>query len=517
MVRFSAQDTPNQPGVYVFRNATGEVIYVGKARSLRKRLANYFQPSRRLTADPKLRALIHSIHSYETLPVATEAEALLLESRLIKQYDPRYNIELRDDKRFLHVCVDPAEPFPRLRLVRLRKEDGRLYFGPFPRAGALRQTVDFLSRRFGLRSCRVREPGPEARRHCHDHVIRACLCPCQGTVAPAAYAAMLRQALDVLGGDCGPVVADLRERMAAAAAGRRFEQAAEFRDIIENLEAVCVPIRRFARATLSERGQRGDQDERLTDLQAVLGLGSVPGHIECFDMSCIGGRMAVGSMVCFQGGRPATSEYRRYRIRSERAVDDTAMMREVVARRYRRVMQEGRPFPDLVVVDGGPMQLQAALLALAEVGAPPVPLIGLAKRFETIHVAGRADPITLPAHQPGLRLLQAIRDEAHRFANAYHRALRQRRIADSALLEVEGVGKGRCAALLKALGSVRRIRDLPVAEIAAAVPGLGPALAERVKRHLRERLGPAEAESPAEAGPHRDRERPDPYVHQPGV
>jgi excinuclease ABC subunit C len=495
MVRFRAQDTPNQPGVYVFRNATGEVIYVGKARSLRKRLASYFQPSRTLRADPKLRALIHSIHAYETIQVDSEAEALLLESRLIKQYDPRYNVELRDDKRFLHVCVDFSEPFPRLTLVRLRKDDGRQYFGPFPRAGVLRQTVDFLSRRFGLRVCTVRHPGPEARKHCLDPVIRDCLCPCQGNVTAEAYAKSLGEALAVLSGNCRPVVEELRQRMVVAANARRFEQAAEIRDIIENLQTVCAPTRRFERATLAGRGERqSDEGLRdLQDLQQALALGVVPSHIECFDLSCIGGRLAVGSMVCFRAGRPATAEYRRFRIRAETSTDDAAMMREVVGRRYRRLLREERPLPDLIVVDGGPAQLRAALLALADAGAPPVPVIGLAKRLETIHQPGGADPIALPSHHRGLRLLQALRDEAHRFANAYHRTLRQRRIADSVLLEVPGVGKRRCTALLRAFGSARRLRDASAEAIAAAIPGLGPVLAARIKQHLDVRLPKGDA------------------------
>jgi len=487
MVRFSTQETPNQPGVYIFRNATGEVIYVGKARSLRKRLASYFQPSRRLKADPKLRALIHSIASYETILVESETEALLLESRLIKQYDPRYNVELRDDKRFLHVCVDPAEPFPRLTLVRLRKDDQRLYFGPFPRAGVLRQTVDFLSRRFKLRTCRVRSPDAAVRRHCLDHVIRDCLCPCSGDVSAEAYRQQLDMALDVLRGRCGSVIEELRARMAKAAAATQFETAAELRDIMENIESVCTPIRRFERATIEERGRR--PDGAVNALQEALGLPASPTVIECFDLSNIGGRMAVGSMVCFRDGRPSVPDYRRFRIRSEDAVDDTAMMREVVTRRYGRIVRESRPFPDLIVVDGGRGQLAAALEALDQVGAPAVPVVGLAKRLEEIVVPGRPEALLLPRHHAGLQLLQALRDEAHRFALSYHRKLRQRRIADSILFEIEGVGKKRCAELLRVLGSVRRIRRLPAAEIAAAVPGLGLVLAERIRSHLAGRLG----------------------------
>lgn len=494
MARFSLQETPNRPGVYIFRNATGEVIYVGKARSLRKRLASYFQPSRQLRADPKLRALIHSIASFETIEVASEAEALLLESRLIKQYDPRYNVELRDDKRFLHVCVDPSEPFPRLTLVRLRKDDQRLYFGPFPRAGVLRQTVIFLNRHFGLRSCRVRHPDATARRHCMDAVIRHCVCPCSGDVTPEAYAERLEQALAVLRGQPGAVVEDLKARMAKAAAAQQFEAAAELRDILDNLASIGAPTRRFARATIEARGRR--RDDAVKALQEALDLPRPPAVIECFDMSNIGGRLAVGSMVCFRDGRAAVSDYRRYRIRSEDAADDTAMMAEVVTRRYTRLQREQRPLPDLVVVDGGRGQLNAAQRVLAEVGVGHLPIIGLAKRLEEIVLPDREDTVVLPRHHAGLQLLQALRDEAHRFALAYHRALRRQRIADSILFEVEGVGKGRCAELLRRLGSVRHIRQLSAAEIAEAVPGLGLVLAERIRAHLEQRLGrdPASAE-----------------------
>ena len=482
MLRFAPQETPNQPGVYIFRNAAGEVIYVGKARSLRKRLSSYFQPSRQLQADPKLRALIHSIAAYEIIEVASEAEALLLESRLIKQYAPRYNVELRDDKRFLHVCVDPNEPYPRLTLVRLRKDDKRLYFGPFPRAGVLRQTVDFLSRRFGLRTCAVRDPGPESRRHCLDHVIRDCLCPCSSAVTPESYRQHLEAALDVLRGAGAGVTQELKERMAKAAAARRYEDAAQMRDMIENLDSICAPTRRFLRATIEERGRR--QDDAVKALQEALGLPVPPLVIEGFDLSNIGGRLAVGSLVCFRAGRASTADYRHYRIRSEAATDDTAMMREVVTRRYARLQREGLPLPDLIVVDGGRGQLHAAMMALEQVGVAPRPLLGLAKRREEIFLPGRPDSLILPEHHPGLRLLQALRDEAHRFAISYHRVLRQRRLADSVLLEVEGVGRERCAQLLRALGSVRRLRRCSAEEIAAAVPGLGLVLARRIQAHL---------------------------------
>ena len=262
---------------------------------------------------------------------------------------------------------------------------------------------------------------------------------------------------------------------------------AALRDMIENLESVCAPTRRFARATIEDRERRSV--EAVAALQDALQLPCAPAVIECFDLSNIGGRLAVGSMVCFRGGRPATGDYRRFRIRSQDATDDTAMMREVVARRYGRVLREERAMPDLIVVDGGIGQLHAAVQALEQVGAWPVALIGLAKRREEVFMPGRPETVRLPAPHLGLRLLQALRDEAHRFAISYHRTLRQRRIADSALLEIEGVGKRRGADLLRALGSVRRIRQCSAAEIVAAVPGLGPTLARRIRHHFDQQQG----------------------------
>lgn len=489
MERFSPQDVPNTPGVYIFRNAAGEVIYVGKARSLRKRLSSYFQPSRDTRADPKLRALIHSIEKYETIQVRTESEALILESQLIKQYHPRYNVELRDDKRYLHLCLDPDEPYPRFQYARIRRNDNRLYFGPFPFARVLRETADFLAKRFGLRTCTARLPTAEDHAHCLEHQIRDCCCPCVSKVTPEQYQERLDQAIAVLRGDIKPIVEELEERMRAYARDLRFEDAAELRDMIGNLRTICQPRQRsFVNAT-TERGAAAPGEDGVLDLQQALGIRREPRCIECFDMSNIGGRFAVGSMVCFREGRPSRSDYRRFRIRDEQATDDTAMMREVLTRRYQRLLEKEEALPDLIMVDGGKGQLHTALDVLHEVGMPPTPLLGLAKRNEEVFLPGRPDPILLPRTGLALKLLQAIRDEAHRFAIGYHRQLREQRIKDSLLDEIPGVGAKRRQELLSRLGSARRIADLEPEAIAAAVPGLGPKLAQQVRDFLRRRLG----------------------------
>ncbi len=487
ITKFSAQDVPNAPGVYVFRNQAGEVIYVGKAKSLRKRLGHYFQPSRNRTADPKLRALIHSIASYETFRVSSETEALLFESRLIKQYHPRYNTDLRDDKRFLHICVDPSEVYPRLQLVRIRKNDKRIYFGPFPRAGALRQTVDFLSKRFRLRTCSLRSPGLQAHKHCMEQRLKHCMCPCIGSVSADEYGDRLAEALAVLEGRGGTVLDDVTADMQTAAAALDFEKAAVLRDLIDNLRSVCDPRRRdFRHATL-----RSGEDacaEAVDALQAELGLRARPEVIECFDISMIAGQLAVGSMVCFRGGKPCKKYYRRFRIRRPNATDDTAMMREVLERRYAKDRAGRESMPDLIVVDGGRGQLGAAVAALRAVEAEPVPVIGLAKREEEIIVPGQRQPIRLARHHAALKLLQAIRDEAHRFALTYNRALRRRRIADSVLSEIRGVGPARRQRLLTVFGSVRKLAEATPDEIAAAVPGVGVTLADEILIRIRERL-----------------------------
>jgi len=487
MKRFSSQDVPSGPGVYLFRNSAGEVIYVGKAKSLRKRLATYFQPSRRVKAEPRVRSLINSIAGYEVFSVKSEAEALLLESRFIKEYAPRYNVLLRDDKRFLYVCVDTAEPFPRLVLTRLRKDDGRTYFGPFPRAGALRGTVDCLTKRFGLRTCRPRRPDESTRRHCLEHIVRSCSCPCVGRVTAQEYRERLDQLVRVLRGDVADVLDDLQRQMEKLAGRMRFEDAAKLRDIAENLKFVCAPGRTFVNATL-DSGRPAAKDA-LAALQEALELPRLPEVIECFDISDIAGRLAVGSLVCFRSGRPSAKDYRRFKVNTPEGADDASRVREIVRRRYSRLVNEGRGLPDLIVVDGGRGQLNAALKALEAVDLSRVPVLGLAKKREEIYLPDREAPLVLPRHHEGLKLLQALRDESHRFALSYHRSLRRRRILNSLLADIEGVGPKRQEQLLRQFGSVRKLRKADPRAIADAVPHLGLNLARRIHDYLKRQSG----------------------------
>lgn len=477
---FRPGDIPARPGVYVYRDRFGTVIYVGKASNLRRRMSHYFQPSQARRADPKLRSLIHSIDRWEIFPVKSEDEALILESRFIKEYAPHYNILLRDDKRYPMLKIDRNERFPRVRLTRLRKKDSCLYFGPFPHGSAMRRLAEYLTRRFGLRSCKAESPGEEEFRHCLAGTVRDCCRPCVGGVTEEEYRERVDRVVAVLNGEIREVAEELRQKMAKAAAEKAFEKAAAFRDILGNLQSL-VRTRSFEHAELpNEAGM-----EAVADLQKALRLPNVPHVIVGFDISNLGTTFAVASLVCFREGRPDKASYRRFRIKTVEGQNDFAMMNEVVKRYFSRLLREQRPLPDLLMVDGGKGQLHLALDALISIDCPPFPVVGLAKRNEEIFLPGRSEPVVLDRNRPALQVLQALRDEAHRFAVSYNRQLRLKRIAESLLDEIPGLGEVRRNALLKAFGSVAMIRKASPREIADRVSGIGPEFAETIHEFLR--------------------------------
>lgn len=490
---FHPGDVPQTPGVYVFRDRFAKVIYVGKAVNLRRRLSQYFQPSRTRYADAKLRSLINTIADWDFYPVRTENEALILESRLIKEYAPYYNILMRDDKRYLMLKINLNEPFPTLTLARVRKDDRYRYFGPFPNGGALKSTLEFLLSHFGLRACRTAQPDDETRKRCLKRIVKDCCAPCTGQVTPEEYRQKVDQMLSVLNGNLKELSAILQQRMKEAAAAQRFEKAAHWRDVLTNLETVFGEKNRsFSRAFLPvESGEAA-----VLALQEALRLPKPPRHMECFDISNILGTLAVGSMVCFENGKPARDQYRRFRIKTVHQSDDFAMMHEVITRRYKRCLEENRPLPDLLVVDGGKGQLSSAIAALVECGCPPFPVIGLAKQQEEIFVPGRSQSVRLDRHNPALRMLQAMRDEAHRFAIGYHRELRNKRLQQSLLDEIEGIGPQRKKQLLETFGSVRELRKASVAEVVQKVPGIGETFAAKVLAQLN-RKAPPRTQPPA--------------------
>ncbi len=472
---------PDTPGVYLMKDRLGRIIYVGKAKSLKKRVSSYFQRGRaRAIVQPKIRALIGLIADFDTIGVKSEPEALLLEGKLIKQWRPRYNTDFTDDKRFLLVRVDLTEELPRFRLTRLRKDDRSRYFGPFAHSGLLRKTLAQLRRQFGILLADATPARlPDGAWKLYDDV-REEIYGGEHTVTAAAYGARVAAACEFLEGKSREWLAALRAEMAAAAAKQAFERAAELRDLVFALEETLRKTRRFERADPTRPAR---DDAALEAVQAALGLDSPPRTMECFDISHISGTFVVASMVRFADGRPDKDQYRRFQIKSFVGNDDFRAMEEVVGRRYRRLAEERKPWPDLVVIDGGRGQVGAALKAFFALDLNPPPLIGLAKKEETVIFPDARAPLRLPPAHPGLRLLQRLRDEAHRFANTYNADLRSKKIRESVLDDFPGLGPVRRAALLAQFSSIEKLRAASVQEI-AATPGFGLKMAGELRTFL---------------------------------
>jgi excinuclease ABC subunit C len=467
------RDLPHRPGVYLFKDRFNRVIYVGKARDLNKRVSQYFHPSRRFAADRKTQALLESIWDLEAHAVKSEPESLLLEGKLIKEYRPRYNISFRDDKKFLLVKVNLNDPYPRFTLTRMKKDDGARYFGPFAHSGSLRKTLSLLRRKFHIRTCRPEVPGEIDFRHCLQHIIKNCSAPCVNKITRAGYIAKVKEACDFLEGASGEMVAEFKREMEQAAQRLDFERAAEIRNLLDDLRRTTRPTKRFARQFVTT--VRPTED--MVALQEALGLAEPPHIVECFDISNISTTHKVASMICFRDGKPDRANYRRYRIRTVEGQDDFASMAEVVRRRYSRVLNEGVRRPSLIVVDGGKGQLGSAKRELDALGLGALPVIGLAKEREEIFRPGQSDPLVIDHSSGAIRLLQRIRDEAHRFANAYHQILMKQRVSESLLDDCPGVSENRKKLLLRHFGSVEKLRQATAEEI-CAIEGIGPKLAE---------------------------------------
>jgi excinuclease ABC subunit C len=472
---------PDKPGVYLMKDRLGRIIYVGKAKSLKKRVSSYFQRGRaRTVSQPKIRALIEMIADLDTIEVKSEPEALLLEGKLIKQWRPRYNTDFTDDKRFLLVRVDLGEELPRFRLTRLKKEDRSRYFGPFAHSGLLRKTLTQMRRQFGiLLADGTPEKLPDGTWRLYDDV-RSELYGADTIVTAEAYLRRAEAACTFLEGKSQEWLESLRNEMVSAAGRQEFEKAAELRDIVFALEKTLAKTRTFER-TDPTRPVR--DDEALASLQLALHLSSPPVTMECFDISHISGTFVVASMVRFTDGRPDKDNYRRFQIKSFIGNDDYRAMEEVVGRRYRRLIAEGKLFPDLVVIDGGRGQIGAALKAFVALDAMPPAIIGLAKQHETIIFPDERPPLNLPLNHTGLNILQRLRDEAHRFANTYNADLRSKKIRESVLDDFSGLGEKRRTALLVHFGSIEKLRSATTAEI-SEVPGFGGKLAEELRAFL---------------------------------
>lgn len=473
-IRKKLKELPDAPGVYLMRGRTGSIIYVGKAASLRKRVQSYFRESTYHKAEPKLRGLIRSITDFDVLVLRTEAEAVLTEGKLIKEYKPRYNTMFKDDKRFPLLRVDLRKPFPKFELCRIDKNDGAVYFGPYTSGLAARAALEFVERRFGIRQCGPDRPDEETYKHCHNDIIRQCAAPCIGKVSPAEYRERVETACAFLRGERPEYIKEVRAQMENAAAKHRFEDAAALRDMMFLLTR-AVKERALVRKT--DRMLINDADKGIQELGVALGLSGPPHVIECFDISNISGTNAVASMVAAAEGVPVPQRYRRFRIKTVEGSDDPRMMAEAVSRRYSRLKEEGGAFPDLLIVDGGITQLRAAMQALEKTGVK-LPVIGLAKQHEEIVRDGQP-PVFLPRDSSALRVITALRDEAHRFAIAYHRKLRAQRIRESALDEIPTIGRKKKELILKHFGSFDRLRKASLDELLDA-PGIGPKTADLI-------------------------------------
>lgn len=595
------KNIPHSAGVYLYKDSTGKIIYIGKAKNLRSRVRTYFQGARPF--DRKTDALVKQIADVEFIVTDNEVEALILEATLTKKHKPRYNVNLKDDKSYPHLKLTVNEPFPKVVITRRIQSDGALYFGPFLPASMARKTIDVINRTFQLRTCDIDIDG-KAPRPCLEYHIKRCLGPCvKGLCTPTQYQEAVRDVRLLLEGKNKELADTLGERMTQASTDLRYEMAAKYRDLRKTViklseqqkmatsperdvdifayyregrqlalqlftmreghivgrreffwedieddfnpasflsdvlaqyyssdyvpKEIHVPVdfedRELLEKALSERKgrrvrildvQRGekrdlidlgeknaklafeqrfrvlkpDMKRVLEEIQETLELPRFPARIESFDVSNIQGAENVAGMVVCENGRMNRSEYRKFRIKSVEGSNDVASMREAVFRRYRRVLDEGKPLPGLIMIDGGKGQLNAAADAMRELDLEAVPMVGVVKppfrHNEVSHllVKGREDePVYLDSHSLILRLLQMIRDETHRYAVTYHRKRRELRDFTSELTAIPGVGAKRKTRLLRHFGSIQRVSQASVSELS---PFVGLKTAQEITQHF---------------------------------
>ncbi len=418
---------PGTAGVYLMKDAQGRVIYVGKAKNLRSRAASYFQKT--AAGDRRICDWIGEVADIDFLAADSEVDALLLEARLVKDIQPKHNQDLKDDKSFPYLQITTGEDFPRVNFTREPLDRGVKLYGPFPRAKSLRGAIQVLQRIFKFRTCslEIEEDDPRWRwfRPCLLYSIQQCTAPCNLRIDRETYRTDIRRLRLFLDGKKDVVLSELEEEMREASKALLFEKAARLRDEIKALKTLNL------RGDLAKHAQPEvfyvDPRKGLKGLKKVLGLESTPRTIDGVDIAHLGGTETVGSLVSFIDGLPFKPGYRRYKIKSVAGVDDFASIREVVSRRIQGLRERDEPFPDIFLIDGGKGQLSAALDAFKALNVTPPTLISLAKREEEIYVPGRSDPIVLSRRSFALRLLQYVRDEAHRFAQHYHHMLRKKR------------------------------------------------------------------------------------------
>lgn len=598
---------PKQPGVYLMKNAENKVLYVGKAINLKNRVSSYFRASTKHVA--RIRSMVSQVDHFEYITTASEVEALALECNLIKEFHPKYNVMLRDDKQYPWVKITLQETYPQVYITRQPRRDGSKYYGPYTNAGALRETLKMLHNIFPIRVCRHNLDREKIKRPCLNYHIKKCLAPCTGKVEVEKYREMIEQICLFLDGKQRKLAEYLKQEMQKASDERQYEKAAEMRDRLQDItkimerqkvvaeteqemdlfgiaqdrEGSIVQIFQVREGKLvgreyfsfeagdevpaveilqqfivsyydlagvprevlvselpedaltieewltRQRGskvafrvpQRGEkhglldmamenarvllEQERhkesqrqnyirdmLEELRQAVGIKQLPRRIEGFDISNIQGTEAVASMVVFEDGMPAGSEYRRFRIKTIEGPNDFAMMKEALTRRFRHGLEERQngegdgkfaKFPDLLLIDGGKGQLSSVVEVLEELGLADIAVLGLAKQEEEIYLPYCSEPIILSRRSHALMLLQRVRDEAHRFAITYHKNLRFKRTLRSELDDIVGIGPKKKQQLMKTFGSVKRIREAKIEEL-IQVPGITRELAETIKEQL---------------------------------
>lgn len=429
---FDRRHIPHACGVYIMRDASGTIIYIGKAIDLAKRVSQYFNPNK---VDQKNSLLVPLIRKIDYIACASERESLILERRLIFRHQPHFNTMWKDDKSYPYVKITLGEDFPRLMTTRRRLRDGGAYFGPYPKVTPIRGLLSYLWRHkfFPLRPCRwdFSAEKPLDRKKimgCLYYHTGECPAPCAGKIAPADYRAIAERAVLFFKGEYAKLREQFEAEMKAFSKKLEYERAAQMRD---NIQALAQMGERVRVEAVREEDVSGHiaASETVTDLQRALKLEKPPFHVECFDVSHFQGHQTVASMVCFKAGIPHKAHYRKFRIRETEGIDDFKSMAEAVRRRYSKL--EPSDQPDLVVVDGGKGQLSSAWTALREAGVK-LPLVSLAKRIEEVFVPGKSESLIMETGRPALRLLQQLRDEAHRFGITYHRLLRKKSLLDEA-------------------------------------------------------------------------------------
>lgn len=421
---------PKSPGVYLFKDRKGTVLYIGKAKDLRSRVSSYFQKSANLmaTRGPEIAMMVAQVADVDFLDCETEVDAMLQENRLIKDIQPPYNERLRDDKTFPYLEITTGDDFPGVYVTRSPRPKGSKLYGPFTSASGLRDAVNAMQKVFKFRTCELDiVDGDESRRYfrpCLLHAINQCTAPCADLIDRDTYRRDIDRLRRFLGSKRSVILRQLNKEMEAAAAEMRYEEAARLRDQIKALQSLALSG--DVQADVQPEVFYIDPQEGLVKLGDLLNMDHPPRTIEGIDIATLQGGESVGSLVCFIDGKPFKNGYRRFKIKTVEGVDDYAMIREVVMRRYRHAADGEELYPDVILIDGGLGQLHAAMGAFDEMNIHPPMVISLAKREEEIYIQAKSSPVRLSRNNPALRILQQVRDEAHRFAQHYHHILRRK-------------------------------------------------------------------------------------------